>query len=238
LNKQIQGTATLARHDRLANLPVIGSRLTRARLVGIVILIVLGAAVAVSAWRHDLLRTAGWLLVATDPSEPADIIVLATDAGREGVLDAADLVHSGVASRVAIFSEPLSVADRELIKRGVPYFDGTSVIVRQLHTLGVNTVEQIPPAVAGTEDESRQLPPWCLSKGFHTILFVSAPDHSRRVRRVLTRATRGLGLKVIVRPSRYSDFDPDTWWQTRAGVRTELIELEKLALEILCHPLP
>jgi hypothetical protein len=179
------------------------------------------------------------LLIAADPSEPADIIVLAADAGREGVLDAADLVHSGVASRVVIFSDPLHVADRELIKRGVPTFDGTSIVVQQLHALGVPAVEQIPPpAVAGTEDEARQLPPWCLSKHFHTILFVSAPDHSRRVRRVLMRATHGLGLKVIVRPSRYSDFDPDTWWQTRGGVRTELIELEKLAIEVLRHPLP
>jgi hypothetical protein len=196
------------------------------------------AAVSISSWRNSMLRSAGWALVAADPSEPADIIVVAADAGREGVLDAADLVRSGVAARVAVFSDPLHVSDRELIKRGIPYFDGTSLSVQQLRALGITAVEQIPPpAVTGTEDEARQLPQWCLSKGFHTVVFVSAPDHSRRVRRVLARTTRGLGLKVIVRPSRYSDFDPDSWWLTRGSVRTELIELEKLLLEILRHPL-
>jgi hypothetical protein len=178
------------------------------------------------------------LLVAADPIERADVIVIAADADRDGVLDAADLVRSGIAARVAIFSEPLHVADIELIKRGVPSLNATSVIVRQLRALGVTSVEQIPPAVTGTEDEARQLPPWCLAKGFHSIVFVSDPDHSRRVRRVMARATRGLGIKVIVRPSRYSDFDPDEWWQTRGGARTELIELQKLTLEVLRHPLP
>jgi hypothetical protein len=164
--------------------------------------------------------------------------VVAADAGREGILDAADLVHSGVATRVAVFSVPLHVADLEFIKRGVPYSNGMGLILQQLHALGVTAVEQIPPpGVAGTEDEARQRPQWCIARGFHTILFVSAPDHSRRVRRALARTTRGMDLKVIVRPSRYCDFDPDTWWLTRGGVRTELVELEKLALDVLRHPL-
>jgi hypothetical protein len=215
-------------------------RLPRARtkIVGIALLVMCVAAVSTPTLRHSLLRSIGWLLVVTDQSEPADVIVVAADAGREGVLDAADLVHAGIAARVAVFSDPLHVSDRELIKRGVPYFYGTSLALQQLHALGVRQVEQIPPPVAGTEDEARQLPQWCLARGFHTIVMVSAPDHSRRVRRVLARTTRGLGLKIIVRPSRYSDFDPDTWWLTRGGARTALIELEKLAIEVLRHPLP
>jgi hypothetical protein len=42
---------------------------------------------------------------------------------------------------------------------------------------------------------------------------------------------------VIVRSTRYDPFDPDRWWQTRDGVRTELIELEKLLVEVVRHPL-
>lgn len=213
-------------------------RPSRTVVVGITFLLAAVSATSIPTWRDSLLRAMGRILVVADPSENADVIVIAADAGREGILDAADLVHSGVAARVAVFSVPLHVADRELIKRGIPYSDGMSLIVQQLHSLGVTAVEQIPPpAVAGTEDEARQLPQWCIARGFHTIMLVSAPDHSRRVRRALARTTRGLALQVIVRPSRYSDFDPDAWWLTRGGARTELIELEKLALDVLRHPL-
>jgi hypothetical protein len=48
---------------------------------------------------------------------------------------------------------------------------------------------------------------------------------------------RGRGLKLSVHASRYSDFDPDAWWKSRTGVRTEIIESEKLLADILLHPL-
>ena len=54
---------------------------------------------------------------------------------------------------------------------------------------------------------------------------------------ILARATRGRALTVSVRGSRYSDFDPDAWWQSRTGVRTEIIESEKLLADIVLHPL-
>jgi hypothetical protein len=47
----------------------------------------------------------------------------------------------------------------------------------------------------------------------------------------------GHGTRVLVRYSRYSEFNPDTWWSTRDGVRTEIIEFEKLLLDVLSHPL-
>jgi hypothetical protein len=40
-----------------------------------------------------------------------------------------------------------------------------------------------------------------------------------------------------VRPATYSPFQPDRWWQTREGVRIAIIEYEKLALDVLRHPL-
>jgi hypothetical protein len=195
------------------------------------------AALAISPWRHFVLQSVGWALVAGDPDERADVIVIATDAGGAGVLEAADLIKAGVASRIAVFSDPPGTVDREFLKRDVAYLNPAALSIQQLHALGITSVEEIPPTVTGTEDEGRELPRWCLEKGFHTIIFVSKTDHSRRSRRVLARATRDVDLKVIVRPSRYSDFNPDTWWRTRSGVRIEIIELEKLLLDILRHPL-
>src|SRR5262249_33564247 len=60
-------------------------------------------------------------------------------------------------------------------------------------------------------------------------------DHSRRTRRVLDRAMKGHLTRVVVHPSPYSSFDPDRWWQTRSSIRTEIVELQNLVLEIVLH---
>jgi hypothetical protein len=65
---------------------------------------------------------------------------------------------------------------------------------------------------------------------------VSVPDHSRRSRRVLNRALHQDGITVTVRWTRFSQFDPDSWWQTRNGQRVEIVESQKLIADVLRHP--
>jgi hypothetical protein len=48
---------------------------------------------------------------------------------------------------------------------------------------------------------------------------------------------QGHPTKVAVCASRYSLFDPDRWWQSRGGIRGEIIEVEKLLLDIVRHPI-
>ena len=48
---------------------------------------------------------------------------------------------------------------------------------------------------------------------------------------------KGHPTKVTVRSARYLVFDPDRWWETHGGIRTEVEELEKLLLDILRHPI-
>jgi hypothetical protein len=43
---------------------------------------------------------------------------------------------------------------------------------------------------------------------------------------------------VSVRTTRYSNFDPDHWFETRWGMRTGVTELEKLILDVARHPFP
>jgi hypothetical protein len=69
------------------------------------------------------------------------------------------------------------------------------------------------------------------------VLLIGVADHSRRMHRVLTRAMRGHPTRVLVRPSRYSEFNPDNWWLTRDGIRAEFVEVQKLLLDMLRHPL-
>jgi hypothetical protein len=199
-------------------------------------LAVAALALLVPAPRAALLRAAGRMLVAEDPLQRADVIVIAADAGAAGVLEAADLVRAGIASRVALFSPAATLAARELMRRGVRIQDSLAVMTEELRALGVASIVQIPQPVTGTEDEGRRLHGWCRLAGIHSIVFVSTADHSRRTRRVLRRALRGTGVSLIERAARYSPFAPEGWWNTRAGTRTELVESEKLLLELMRHP--
>jgi uncharacterized SAM-binding protein YcdF (DUF218 family) len=195
------------------------------------------AIVAVPSVREPVLRTAGWALVVDEPVAPADIIVVSPQSGGAGTLEAADLVQSGIATRVAVFADPPSGENHEFIRRGLPYEDGAARQIRQLRWLGVTDVVQIPRTDVGTEGEAQVLPPWCDRHQFQSIVLVAARDHSRRLRRVLDRAMKGHPTRVTVRPARYSNFDPDRWWETRGGVRTEIVELQKLVLDVVLHPM-
>ena len=206
-----------------------------ARVVAVVALVA-AVIVAIPAVREPILRAAGWALVAREPVAPADIIVIALDAGGAGALEAADLVQRGIATQVAVFTDPPSGEDYEFIRRGLPYDDEATRQVRQLEMLGVRNIVRIPRTDAGTEGEGQVLPAWCDQHQFRSIVIVATTDHSRRLRRVLDRSMKGHPTSVAIQPSRYSQFDPDRWWETRAGTRTEIIELQKLLLDFLLHP--
>jgi hypothetical protein len=202
----------------------------------IVLALVTGAVVAVPAVREPVLRAAGWALVVNEPVGVADIIVISLDSGGAGALEAADLVKSGIATRVAVFTDPPSGEDLEFMRRGLPYEDESAKQIRQLSWLGVADVVEIPRTEAGTEGEGQVLPPWCDHRELRSIVFVVGRDHSRRIRRMLNRIMRGHPTRVIVQPARYSSFDPDRWWETRSGIRAEIVEFQKLALDIILHP--
>jgi uncharacterized SAM-binding protein YcdF (DUF218 family) len=192
---------------------------------------------AVRSLREPVLKAAGWALVVNEPVASADIIVLSIDSGGAGALEAADLVQSGVSKRVAVFMDPpRGIEDQEFIRRGLPYEDAGASQISQLRSLGVTDIVRIP-GVDGTESEGQVLSPWCKEHQFRSIVFVATKDHSRRSLRVLDRAMKGHPTSVMVQAARYSNFDPDRWWETRGGVRTEIFELQKLLLDVVRHPM-
>jgi hypothetical protein len=200
-------------------------------------MLVVACALVIVPVRTSVLRAMGRFLVATVPLRRADVIVLSVDSDGAGVLEATDLLREHIADRIAVFADPPDAVDREFLRRGVPYHNAAAVSVGQLHDLGIDAAEVIPRTVTGTNDESRDLAAWCADHGYRTVIFVSTLDHSRRTTRVLARATLGGRLKWSVRGSRYSAFDPDSWWTSREGVRIEIVESEKLVADMLLHPI-
>lgn len=206
------------------------------RYLALAILVVAILPLLVPATRHAILRAAGWWLVSEDPLAAADVIVVALGGGSAGVIEAATLVQQGIAGRVALLAEPPTPAEREFARRGIAYEDGADISARHLRLLGVSAVERIPDRVEGTEDAGRVLGEWCARRQLKAVVIVSTADHSRRLRRVMQRSMRGCGARVLVRSARHSPFDPDAWWLTRTGIRTQIVETEKLLLDIARHP--
>ncbi len=195
------------------------------------------ASLLVRSVREPVLRAAGWALVVNEPLAPSDVIVISLDSGGAGALEAADLVQAGVAKRVAVFTDPPTGEDFEFIRRGLPYEDESARQVRQLNSLGISDIVRIPRTEAGTDAEGAILPSWCDQHQFRSIVVVAARDHSRRTRRVLDRTMKGRPTRVIVRAARFSQFDPERWWEMRSGIRTEIVEIQKLVLDVILHPM-
>jgi hypothetical protein len=43
---------------------------------------------------------------------------------------------------------------------------------------------------------------------------------------------KGRPTRVTAQPVRYSSFDPDRWWETRSGIRTEIVEFQTPKIQI------
>jgi len=78
---------------------------------------------------------------------------------------------------------------------------------------------------------------WSQAHAIRSLMFVSTTDHTRRTRRMLRRALGNQAIRFAVIGSRYSIFNPNRWWLSRDGVRIEIVESQKLLLDVLLHPL-
>jgi hypothetical protein len=227
------------RDGTVSGLPHIrsGRTIRSVRLASLVAALAATGALLIPSIRTPALYRVGTTLVAEDPLAPADAIVIGPDVAEAGALEAADLVHDGIATRVTVIGDPLSAISHEFAERGVSYVDPPAQLVRLLNDLGVQHADLIRLSVGGTDEAASLLPEWCERQKLRSIVLVTGTDHSRRFRRVLRRTMHASRTQVIVRASRYSAFAPERWWRSRGTLRTGIVELQKLLLDIARHPL-
>jgi uncharacterized SAM-binding protein YcdF (DUF218 family) len=200
--------------------------------------IILSGLLAATVLRKSVLREIGWALVMNNAvPKSADVIVLSIDSKYPAVLTAADLFHQGVAPKVALFANPTQPWEQEFVHRGVSFVSEENELAGYLDKLGVKQVEIVPRSVAGSEDEATALPSWCDQHNFRSLVIVTTPDHSRRLGRILRRAMNGRSVLISIQSAQYSGFDPDHWWESRGGVRIVIVEVQKLVLDMLVHPI-
>ena len=161
--------------------------------------------------RRPLLGFAGSFWIVNDKPAASDAIVILGDDnyGGDRATRAAQLFKDGMAPRVVASGRYLrpyaSIAELEqhdLTDRSVP----ASAIVR------------FDQHAENTKDEAAALAQLISSRGWKRILLVTSSYHTRRARYICERTfPSGTILLVVAAPD--SQYDPHSWWHTRAGAK-------------------
>jgi uncharacterized SAM-binding protein YcdF (DUF218 family) len=157
-------------------------------------------------------RNAGHWLIREDALQPADVIVVLSGGLPYRALGAADIYKSGYAPDVWV-SYPLG-PQQELSNLGI-HFVGEEEYNREIlvhQGVPEKNVEIFSGQIINTEEEVEEIAREMKVQGKRTVIIVTSPEHTRRVR-ALWNALAGGELKAIVRGAPTDPFDANHWWR-------------------------
>jgi uncharacterized SAM-binding protein YcdF (DUF218 family) len=179
------------------------------KLIGLLVLCTFLAAVYFV--RHPLLRIAGRFWIVEDAPQPSDAIVILGDDNYLGerAARAANLFHAGWAPHVVASGRNLrpyagvaELMEHDLVADGVP----------------VGTIVRFPHRAENTREEAAALSHLLAEHGWRRILLVTSNYHTRRARYICERLfPPGTELRVV--PASDSAYNPDSWWESRSGLK-------------------
>ena len=175
------------------------------------------------------LRGLGSFLVYEDPLEKADGIMILGGTMYDRQLEAVDLYKDGWAPRLFLLREVSEWGEVELMNRGIKYLSVVDAQVDVMERLGVPRDRiTILDRANSTTQEADILRDLALREKFTKVIIVTSKQHTRRARLVMNRRVQEIGVKVIVRPSRYDRANVDRWWTERSTLRFTLFETQRL----------
>jgi uncharacterized SAM-binding protein YcdF (DUF218 family) len=186
----------------------------RRRRLGIYVLAILALLLVIGA---AVFRNAGRWLVREDPLGKADVIAVLSGNLPFRAEGAAGIFKSGYAPAVWV-SRPAG-PQVELAALGI-HFVGEEEYNREiLVQQGVPdaAIRIFPDTIVNTQDEVEEVSREMRRDGKHTVIIVTSPQHTRRVK-ALWRKLVGDDPRVIVRAAWGDPFDADHWWRTTADV--------------------
>jgi uncharacterized SAM-binding protein YcdF (DUF218 family) len=162
--------------------------------------------------RAPLLRLAGSFWVKADPPANSDVIVILSDDDftADRATRAADLYHDGWAPRV--------VGSGRWVR---PYISIADLMQRDLEARGVARQAVIPFAhdAPDTLEELKGIRELAEQHGWKRLMIVTSNYHTRRTRYLCDHVFRE-DTHVLVEAAPDHDYDPDSWWRTRIGLKT------------------
>jgi uncharacterized SAM-binding protein YcdF (DUF218 family) len=162
-------------------------------------------------------RNVGHWLVREDALGKADVIVVLSGGLPFRAEAAAGVFKSGYAPAVWV-SRPIGPQE-ELAALGI-HFIGEEEYNREiLVEQGVPdaAIRIFPDTIVNTQDEVQEISRDMRREGKHTVIIVTSPQHTRRVKALWGKLV-GDDPRVIVRAAWGDPFDADHWWRTTADV--------------------
>src|SRR5271154_1920618 len=174
------------------------------------------AAVVFYILRVPILTAMGSNLVLDEPPVKADaVVVLGGDEFGMRTLKAAQLVEAGYAPYVLLSGPPILLAHESELMLDFALKQGYSSSLFQ----------QYQHSASSTREEETLLAAELQRRGVHRILLVTSPYHSRRATHLFHQIAPWLTVQTVDAPDRY--FTPGSWWKTRRGRKTFVLEWMK-----------
>jgi uncharacterized SAM-binding protein YcdF (DUF218 family) len=179
----------------------------------------------------------GLALVVDDGPAPSDAIVVLFGGTPTREIEAASLYHRGLAPRIVLARgrDLLLPAARQL--SGLPV--GQEVAAGVLARLRVpsSAIVRVSDEADNTADELALDFELARSRGWHRLLLVTSPPHTRRVRTIWNaRFERTVPARVY--PTPWERYPAAGWWRSRRALEATLHELFGIASFMLGSPLP
>jgi uncharacterized SAM-binding protein YcdF (DUF218 family) len=175
-----------------------------------------------------VLPATGRFLVAEDPAEPADAIVVLAGSYPDRILEAVELYKQGLAPRVILCREPEIGAFRRVTELGLDVPRPSDINRMIAEQLGVPpaAIEVLERGGDSTYAEAQTVLDVILQRRYRAILLVTSKYHTRRAGEIF-RLLAGDQVTITVRPARTDDFQGGRWWHDRVSTRRVIIEYQK-----------
>jgi uncharacterized SAM-binding protein YcdF (DUF218 family) len=207
-----------------------GSKVSRTNVIKWLPILIILIYFGLSYFRIPVLTAIGRYLVVSYPPEKSDLIVCLGGNNVERGLATADVYKMGLAPKIYIVREELPDGYRELKQRGIQYPESIDLMVMILQGLGVPEQAVIKGEVQSrsTWEEAELVKALAERMNYRSIILITSPAHTRRTYLTFRKIMGEKESRLFIVPSAYSEFKPDTWWQSRRHAREVLLEYQKL----------
>ena len=166
--------------------------------------------------RAPLLRVAGNFWITPDVPAASDVIVILSDDDftADRASRAAELYHAGWAPKIVASGRRLR-----------PYASIAELMQKDLEARGVpaNAIIPYPHDAVDTLIELTDIRGFAQQHGWKRVMIVTSSFHTRRTR-YLCRHIFPMDVKILVESAPDVNYDPDSWWRTREGLKIFLHE--------------
>ena len=186
--------------------------------------------ILLSYYHAPILERLGGYLILEHPPEKSDLIVCLAGGNIERGLATADAYKDGLAPHIFIAREELPDGFELLKEEGVNYPESADLLVMLLKSLGIpeSAILISDVYVKSTLEEAEIVKKEVDERGFNSLIILTSPTHSRRAWLTYKKVFENNDVRILVLPSKYSQFKPEDWWKRRRYVKDVIIEYQKL----------